>query len=57
MTPPAPTPIRIVLADDHDLVRSGIRALLEQVDGVQVVAEARNGASWSRWSMRTSRTS
>jgi DNA-binding NarL/FixJ family response regulator len=35
--------IKVVLADDHDLVRSGIRALLEMVPGVEVVAEARNG--------------
>jgi len=35
--------IRIVLADDHDLVRSGIKALLSMVDGVDVVAEARDG--------------
>lgn len=36
-------PIRIVLADDHDLVRSGIKALLSLVDGVEVIAEARDG--------------
>jgi DNA-binding NarL/FixJ family response regulator len=35
--------IRIVLADDHDLVRSGIKALLSMVEGVEVIAEARNG--------------
>jgi len=37
------TPIRVVLADDHDLVRSGIKALLSMIDGVEVVAEARDG--------------
>jgi DNA-binding NarL/FixJ family response regulator len=37
-------PIRVVLADDHDLVRSGIKALLGMVEGVQVIAEARDGA-------------
>jgi DNA-binding NarL/FixJ family response regulator len=36
--------VRIVLADDHDLVRSGIKALLSMIDGVDVVAEARDGA-------------
>ncbi|MBC7436982.1 MAG: response regulator transcription factor [Bdellovibrionales bacterium] len=41
-TAPA-SPVRIVLADDHDLVRSGIKALLSMVDGVEVIAEARNG--------------
>src|SRR3989304_2454950 len=35
--------LRILLADDHTLVRAGIRALLEHLDGVQVVAEADNG--------------
>ncbi|HEX7888411.1 MAG TPA: response regulator transcription factor [Ramlibacter sp.] len=35
--------IRIVLADDHDLVRSGIGALLSSIGGVEVVAEARDG--------------
>ena len=41
--PNAPLPIQVVLADDHDLVRSGIKALLSTVEGVQVIAEARNG--------------
>ena len=36
-------PIRVVLADDHDLVRSGIKALLTMIEGVEVVAEARDG--------------
>jgi DNA-binding NarL/FixJ family response regulator len=35
--------ITVVLADDHDLVRSGIKALLETIAGVEVIAEARNG--------------
>jgi DNA-binding NarL/FixJ family response regulator len=39
----APKPLRIVLADDHDLVRSGIKALLTMIDGVEVIAEARDG--------------
>lgn len=36
-------PVRVVLADDHDLVRSGIKALLTMIEGVQVIAEARDG--------------
>ena len=36
-------PIRVVLADDHDLVRSGIKALLTMIEGVEVIAEARDG--------------
>ena len=39
---------RIVLADDHDLVRSGIKALLSMIRGVEVVAEARDGAELVR---------
>jgi DNA-binding NarL/FixJ family response regulator len=35
--------IRVVLADDHNLVRAGIRALLERLPGVQVVGEAADG--------------
>ena len=36
-------PIRIVLADDHALVRAGIRALCESFAGIEVVAEAGDG--------------
>ena len=35
--------IRVLLADDHVLVRAGIRALIEKMPEVEVVAEARNG--------------
>jgi DNA-binding NarL/FixJ family response regulator len=38
-----PSPVRIVLADDHELVRSGIKALLSSVSNVEVIAEAANG--------------
>ncbi len=36
-------PIRILLADDHALVRAGIRGLLQKIANVEVVAEAENG--------------
>lgn len=36
-------PLRVVLVDDHTLVRAGIRTLLEARAGVQIVAEAENG--------------
>lgn len=36
-------PLRILLADDHALVRAGIRSLLERMPMVEVVAEASNG--------------
>ena len=35
-------PIRIVLADDHVLVRQGLRALLER-EGFEVIGEAADG--------------
>lgn len=35
--------INVVLADDHVLVRDGIKALLEDQDGIAVIDEASNG--------------
>jgi DNA-binding NarL/FixJ family response regulator len=35
--------IRVILADDHRLVRAGIRSLLEKLPGLEVVAEASDG--------------
>lgn len=35
--------IRVVLADDHPIVRAGIRDLLTAADGIEVVAEAADG--------------
>ncbi len=35
--------IRIVLADDHTIVREGLKQLLEAAEGLEVVAEARDG--------------
>lgn len=35
--------IRVLLADDHRLMRAGLRALLHSLEGVEVVAEAGNG--------------
>ncbi len=35
--------IRILIADDHEILRSGLRAMLERVPDIEVVAEAANG--------------
>jgi DNA-binding NarL/FixJ family response regulator len=37
------TPVRVLLADDHSLVRAGFKALLQSLPGVEVVAEAGDG--------------
>ena len=36
-------PIRIVLADDHPVVRIGVRNMLSEQDGFDVVGEATDG--------------
>src|SRR5437868_1309999 len=36
-------PIRILLADDHAVVRDGLRALLDRQPDLQIVAEASDG--------------
>ena len=36
-------PLRLLLADDHTLVRAGLRALLDGMESVTVVAEAETG--------------
>ncbi|HLF03431.1 MAG TPA: response regulator transcription factor, partial [Anaerolineales bacterium] len=35
--------IRVIVADDHNLVRQGIRALLDKADDIEVVGEAGDG--------------
>ncbi|MGZ9159708.1 MAG: response regulator, partial [Candidatus Limnocylindrales bacterium] len=39
-TPPAARPLRLLVVDDHEVVRQGLVALLDRRDGFQVVAEA-----------------
>ena len=41
--PSTPTPIRVLLADDHTIVRAGIRRFLEQPGDIEIVAEAQDG--------------
>ena len=35
--------IRVLVVDDHPLVRQGLRSLVDQADGVEVVEEAADG--------------
>lgn len=35
--------IRVFLAEDHTLVRAGFRALLEKLEGIQVIGEVSDG--------------
>lgn len=44
MTTPSTQHIRVLIADDNRLVRKGLRLLLEQADGIQVVGEVATGA-------------
>jgi two-component system nitrate/nitrite response regulator NarL len=41
--PSAPAPIRIVVADDHGLVRLGVKNILQSDTGFEVVGEAEDG--------------
>ena len=44
----SPQPIRVVLADDHAVVRKGVREFLEMSGSIIVVAEAADGAEAMR---------
>ena len=39
------TGIRVLLVDDHPVVRAGLRALLGDFEGMEVAAEAADGAA------------
>lgn len=43
--------IRILIVDDHDLVRHGLRRIFENSTGIEVVAEQSNGIDALRWLM------
>ena len=42
--PGRPSPIRVLVADDQELVRAGFCVILEAAEGISVVGEASNGA-------------
>ncbi|PTU63375.1 DNA-binding response regulator [Chromobacterium sp. Panama] len=50
---PNPTPLRIILAEDHALLSNGIKALLSSTPGYQVVGEVNDGlqvySACQRW--------
>ena len=43
MSHPPDAPVRLVLVDDHPVFRQGMRAVLDELDGIEVVAEAADG--------------
>ncbi|MGZ4482304.1 MAG: response regulator [Gaiellales bacterium] len=49
---PASQPVRILLADDHTVVRRGLRLVLESEPDLQVVSEAGDGAEAVRHAIR-----
>lgn len=42
--------IRVVVIDDHPLIRAGIRAILSESEGVEIVAEGSDGEAFERLS-------
>ena len=46
MTEPAePRPIRVLIADDHDIVRAGLARLLAAAPDIEIVGQAGDGAA------------
>lgn len=48
MSDTATPPLRLMLVDDHEIVREGLRTLLEQEEDIEVVGEAEDGESGVR---------
>ena len=46
--------IRLMLVDDHDIVRTGLKSFLDTQEGLQVVAEASSGSEVSTGPRRLS---
>ena len=45
-------PIRVLIADDHSVVRQGLRAFLEGDRGIELVGEARDGVEAVKMAQR-----
>ena len=43
IAPSVQSPVRVLVVDDHDLFRSGLRRLLDENEGLNVVGDARRG--------------
>jgi len=48
-SPPPEAPLRVIVVDDHDLFRSGLRRLLDEHEELDVVADARRGDEAVAW--------
>ena len=48
--------MRVLIADDHGIVRSGLRLLLERQPDIEVVAEAATGPRRGTWRCGSGRT-
>jgi hypothetical protein len=48
---------RVLLVDDHVLVRAGLRALIDMIEGIDVIGEAGDGRKLCAWSKFCTRTS
>jgi two-component system, NarL family, response regulator LiaR len=51
-----PETIKVLIVDDHAVVREGLRAFLGMLSGIEVVGEAANGAEALRMAERTNPT-
>jgi len=49
--------IKVLIADDQALIRSGLRAIIESEPGMEVVGEAGDGVRRSTSCARSARTS
>ena len=56
MTHSLDRPIRVLLVDDHAVVRKGLRALLEHESRVEVIGEAEDGEQALRATDRLQQT-
>jgi two-component system response regulator NreC len=45
--------VRLMLVDDHDVVRTGLKTYLDTQEGLEVVAEARSGSEAIDWALRS----